>query len=362
MKEFDQFRSFVEPTRSGATTPSTSVGDLPTEMDLERDRRRAHETEAPPPGETPNKFAKSEGKGEPRTEEDPRGKGKAQEPRAEQLVKNQTGSGQQGRSSWTRGSAGQHFSQWQGRRGDDKPDRGQDRSRESKELRELKEAVRTMGRMLLRVDDQLSILGLDHDFVLFLQTPASGNEFSIVDKLYAAAKEWKDKKEADPSSLTQPLRNLLLFCLFAALKAQLQRMETEVDLVEKAQKMGLVENQTYLFLQWDGKQRKHVKAAQPPLEHKEAVEMLGTLEQLTASANVVGRFHANRKLTSQMSSDIVPFSLTIQNRTQESHSMFRLLHRLSRNSMWHLVGATLRPSKLGRGPAAQALDKILMYL
>eukprot|EP00439_Symbiodinium_sp_Y106_P081151 s1034_g20.t1 len=294
MKEFDQFRSFVEPTRSGATTPSTSVGDLPTEMDLERDRRRAHETEAPLPGETPNKFAKSEGKGEPRTEEDPRGKGKAQEPRAEQLVKNQTGSGQQGRSSWTRGSAGQHFSQWQGRRGEDKPDRGQDRSRESKELRELKEAVRTMGRMLLR--------------------------------------------------------------------AQLQRMETEVDLVEKAQKMGLVENQTYLFLQWDGKQRKHVKAAQPPLEHKEAVEMLGTLEQLTASANVVGRFHANRKLTSQMSSDIVPFSLTTQNRTQESHSMFRLLHRLSRNSMWHLVGATLRPSKLGRGPAAQALDKILMYL
>ena len=334
---------------------------LPTEMDLDRDRRRSHETEAPPPRRDAQQVCEERGQGgatgggglarqgqgsgaaSRATGQEPNGLGTA----GPQLLEPRVGRAtlqsmarpsrrRQARSGPGPQSRVQRTPRAQGGGENDGPDASSGR------------------RPALHPGPRPRLCTVSSD--------AGQRERVLVDKLYAAAKEWKDKKEADPSSLTQPLRNLLLFCLFAALKAQLQRMETEVDLVEKAQKMGLVENQTYLFLQWDGKQRKHVKAAQPPLEHKEAVEMLGTLEQLTASANVVGRFDANRKLTSQMSSDIVPFSLSIQNRTQESHSMFRLLHRLSRNSMWHLVGATLRPSKLGRGPAAQALDKILMYL
>ena len=120
---------------------------------------------------------------------------------------------------------------------------------------------------------------------------------------------------------------------------------------------------TYVYLQWDHATRCHIKAQAQPVEHQDAVLMVKTLKYLATFPNVVGRFHALRKMTStSMGGDIIPFSLVAQNRTQESHQMFTIMGRLSRNSIWHLIGGTVRPAKPGRSPLAKHLDRLLQAL
>ncbi|CAE7260287.1 unnamed protein product [Symbiodinium necroappetens] len=227
---------------------------------------------------------------------------------------------------------------------------------------DLKEVIRAMGRLSLRLQDQLSIFSLDVEFILFLQTDASGNKFSITASLYAAAQQWHRQKESDPASLTQPMRNILLYCLFSALLERLEKLETDPDMMARVRQMGLVEGEAYLFLQWDAAQGKHIKAQVEPLSHREAVESVRVLLRLATFPHVVGRFHALRKLTAAPSGDVIPFTLMAQNRTAESHQLYSLMHRLARNSVWHLIGATMRPTKIGRSPLAKQLDKMIQNL
>ena len=125
-----------------------------------------------------------------------------------------------------------------------------------------------------------------------MQTAATGNPFSITSKLFGAATEWNRQKEEDPSKLTQPMRNMLLFCVYTALLNQVEALETDAQLMEQARTMGIVQGTTYLYIRSDATQRRHVRAEQQPLEHAEAVQSLRTLKTLTAFPNVVGRFHA----------------------------------------------------------------------
>ena len=82
------------------------------------------------------------------------------------------------------------------------------------------------------------------------------------------------------------------------------------------------------------------------------------LLRLATFPHVVGRFHALRKLIAAPTGDVIPFTLMAQNRTAESHQLYTLMHRLARNSVWHLIGSTMRPTKIGRSPLAKQLDKI----
>ena len=244
------------------------------------------------------------------------------------------------------------------------PPRGQPRSPVGRSGRrdELKEIVGAIGRLVLRLEDTQAVTNLDNEFVVFLQTSATGNPWSITDSLYGVACDWHSKKEKDPTSLSQPMRNVLLFCMLKSLQDQLEALESSAAMCEQARTMGLVEGTSYLFLQWNSTLKKHEKAAQDPIEHQAAIAIVRQLVQLTAYPNVVGRFHATRRLSDNMESEIIPFTLVLQNRSAESQRFHALFSRLARNSCWHLIGSTMRPSKLGRSALAQLLEKLLRQL
>ena len=101
---------------------------------------------------------------------------------------------------------------------------------------------------------------------------------------------------------------------------------------------------------------------QEHLSYKDVVETLTSLKLLSVLPHVVARFHAIRKLTAEMTSEVMPFTLEIQNRSQESQQCFHLLGKLSRNSSTHLIAATLRPAKLGRSPLANTVDRLIQEL
>ncbi|CAE7657746.1 HERC1, partial [Symbiodinium microadriaticum] len=368
--EFAQFGAYMKAglpsstgAPSGATSTAPSLGDTEAtedqskEMDVDRDRRRTQrdEGEINPP---PQKWAKGDQKGVDKPQEPVSGKGgqvlkdnvepstrtpgsgstqpiptpspttaaRDKETRTDRDRKqdqNQDTRRSQQNRSWNQ----QHgYRSWPTRRGDKE---------------DLKEVIRAMGRLSLRLEDQLSVFSLDVEFILFLQTDSSGNKFSITASLYAAAQQWHRQKESDPASLTQPMRNILLYCLFSALLERLEKLETDPDMMAQV--------------------RKHIKAQVEPLSHREAVESVRVLLRLTTFPHVVGRFHALRKLTAAPSGDVIPFTLMAQNRTAESHQLYTLMHRLARNSVWHLIGSTMRPTKIGRSPLAKQLDKMIQH-
>ena len=66
--------------------------------------------------------------------------------------------------------------------------------------------------------------------------------------------------------------------------------------------------------------------------------------------------------TETLTSEVLPFLLTIHLRSTEAQQLYLCLHRIARNSCMHLIGATLRPSKLGRSPLAQYVDKLVQAI
>ena len=418
--EFEQFGLYMkkatqatDPTGTPLTsTPASSIAP-PTQEDMDLDREK-RPVDLPQPLEQPAKWAKGEAKGETKPELAPpqqSGKGSSgdvlakaaaappppdgtdnsgslsgqpapptqasqaptpanpphQRAHADQMVPKTSSQG--GWGGW-RGNGGRNWGFNQGRSQDrDRDRRGRDEGRwnqsdrdKDREMEELREMIRHLARLALRLEDAMSICNLDNEFILFFQT--SSNPWSITSPLYTTATQWKAKKESDPTSLSQPLRSVLFYCVWASLLPQLRKMEeaTEEEFIKEVKSRGLTEENSWLYLKWDNQAKKHQKDTQEPLEHVTAVQLVQQIMMLCTYPDTIGRFHALRPLTSNLTSDVIPFMLTLQNRTQESHQLYTCVRRLCRNSCTHLVGMTLRPSRLGRSPLAQQIDRLLKHI
>ncbi|CAE6939490.1 unnamed protein product [Symbiodinium sp. KB8] len=357
-------RNKPSPSPEALSTKPPSTADLEAEepaqevmdLDPEREKRERASLEL---GETAPKFAKGDTKG--------------QDSRSSVTASNHDRSGRADHKNWWGGGshrrqdrAGQDGwdNQWPSRRDNDRRDNRRDDRRSDRETQDtrLRELLLAMARLLLRLEDAQSVMLLDTEFIFFLQTKASGNQWAIVDSLHQVALRWHAMKEQNPASLQQPMRIVLLTCLLEALLNQMQLLESNPEAMQKAVDMGLVEGSSYVYLQWDSSLKKHIKSAQEPLPHQTAVQIVRQLQNLLICPDTVGRFHALRKLAPNMSSDVVPFSLAVQNRNQEAMQMYGLFRRLARNSCLHLIACTMRPSKLQRSPLAQQINRMLQNM
>ena len=350
--------------RSTATPLTESAQDLPeasADMDLDpsREKRLQEATGSPPP----TKWKKGDNKGDSKAEgASNNGKGSnlatptgQAEPSAPSQVvdtrrRQDRGQRSQQTDVWNR--QGWQRNSWQGHQG---------RSRED-EVARLREIIRCLARLCLRMEDSLAVTHLDQDFVLFLQTQSSGNKWAVTEDLYSVALDWKEKKSNQPQKLTQPLRNVLIYCLLTCLHNQVQALGTDKALLEMAQKKGLVVDNCFPFLQWDAEAKKHVASTIEPMTHTAVLEHVHLMMKLVTFPSVIGRFHAWRQLSAHHASEVLPFIMTVQTRSQEANQMYHCMARLSRCSCWHLVGCTTRQSKLGRSPLAVQIDKMLQSL
>ena len=107
------------------------------------------------------------------------------------------------------------------------------------------------------------------------------------------------------------MRAVLLFCLLNALLEKVQELETNVELMKQCQERGLVEADSYPYLQGDPPTNKHIKAKAEPLEHRVLVDHLRTALQLMCFSNFLGCFHPLRKITANLGSDILPWTMQI---------------------------------------------------
>ncbi|CAE7515431.1 SMC1 [Symbiodinium necroappetens] len=361
--ELAQFASNMKKEVStAAPSVASQASQEEGEMDVDRSREKRAEATSSAPEEPPQKWAKGEAKGETRQEEaTTTGKGgtaptQRSPPRARDKGPEAPGrvwrqdQNRQGYQSWNRNQGNRYW-------GQDRQQGGARGSRNSDSA--VKDLVRAVARLSLRQEDQQAIAGLDTDFVFFLQSSKTGNPRSVTDALYKTAQDWNTQKEREPSSLTQPMRNVLLYCLLSTLLERVEILETDSQELDKVREQGLVIGEAYPYLQWDSTLKKHVPSQTEPLDHKTAVEMIKMALRLSAFPGVVGRFHALRNRNEKTPAEVIPFSLQVQNRTQESHQMWVCMNRLSRCSCWHLLAGTMRPGKLGRSPLAKTIEHLL---
>ncbi|CAE7839494.1 unnamed protein product [Symbiodinium sp. CCMP2592] len=287
--------------------------------------------------QTPLTKWKGDAKGDARTdaqEGQSNGKGGSTSPGAQEHPRSDTavGPAQPGRN-W-----GNQRYQGNGSWGKDLSSRGERQDQAQKDqMRQMAEILRAIARLCLRLEDFQSIQCLDCEFVIFLQTPHSNNPRSITEQLYQVGQEWHAQKESAPESISQPMRNVLLFCMITALLRKVQELESDLEQMQKVTEAGLVDL----------------------LGHKEVVDYLNAILRLSAHQQVVGRFHALHQMVEKQSTDIAPFSLIIHGRTEESLQMYTYFKKLSRCSIWHLIAASMRPGKLGRSPLAKAIERML---
>ena len=193
--------------------------------------------------------------------------------------------------------------------------------------------------------------------------PESNNPWSITDSLDKVGVDSKKQKEQEPQSLPQPMRNIMLYCVLDSMLQMMRRMEdsSQEDVLQRAKELKLTEGSTYVYMKWNPNTKAHEKDMVEPLEHTEAVRMVAAMMTYTTFPDVVGRFHALRPMTQNLSSEVIPF-LTLQNRSEASQEMYKCVRRLCRNAVTHLVGMTIRPSKLGRSPLAQQVDRMMQRM
>ena len=249
----------------------------------------------------------------------------------------------------------------------DKSDRTDNRGY-SKSNDDLKQAVKALGRLVLRQEDSLAVTQLDCQFIILMKNaPQQANpenlpDWTVTKQLFQVGSYWRDRKAKDPKSLGQPLRTVLFSSWLTALRYRINEMDSKPATKELAIQLGILEADGFPYLQWDPETSKHVKIQQDPLSVSDALQIVDQLQNVSIHPNVIGRFHPLRKLTESMTSDVIPWTLEIQNRTQEAQSAYALIGRLIRNWITHLASSTLRPSKLGRSPLATAVDKRIQEL
>ncbi|CAE7331048.1 unnamed protein product [Symbiodinium microadriaticum] len=384
--ELHQFGAYMKREQQ-SSIPSTgppSVADraAPTqeEMDVDRDKRSQEEGRDLPA----SKWAKGEAKGQSQAEKkadekaEPSGKGHSEigsgsrgseEPAptpptsaiakraAAKPATRYTGFGRTAQQGRQGNGGGQRSQQWWSKKDGNRWDKEDDPEK-------LKDIIRGLTRLVVRLEDAMTISNLDCEFVLFLQTEATGNQWSITTGLYNTAQEWKSKKEKNPQEVNQPLRNVMFFCMWTVLLEMLEKMAdpTNRDVYERAREMNIIEDQSYVYLRWSAEEQRHVKDTQEPVPHEQVYQAVKTIQNLCMFPDILGRFHALRPLSASHAGEVVPFLCVIQNRTTESQQMYSLLRRLCRCGCTHLIGMTIRPSKIGRSPLAVQIEKQVQSL
>ena len=115
-----------------------------------------------------------------------------------------------------------------------------------------------------------------------------------------------------PENIVTTLRTTLMYCVITTL---LERVEGTINSPldqARLQKLGIMEENNFLFLKWNQqtKQTKqHDKAQRDQLPMESVKQWLEQIKRNLIYPKVVMRFHVLRRLSPQVNSDIVPFTL-----------------------------------------------------
>ncbi|CAE7801270.1 Pol [Symbiodinium sp. CCMP2592] len=200
--------------------------------------------------------------------------------------------------------------------------------RETQYLQYLRSRVDLLTTLLLRHDNQLSILRLDSSYMVFIRTDMEGN---LAKALYDTGVAWKETKEKSPEKLESPMRVVLCQALLTAVASRFEQlMNTEASKATAISLGWITADATKLNrMKWDYEAKKHVIDTEgTQIEIKKALGMVMELVILCKEPLVVNRFHATRPMTKEVESATLPMLLDFGMRTPSANKAWGLLRDL----------------------------------
>ena len=230
---------------------------------------------------------------------------------------------------------------------------------DQKELEELRVMLGMVTTLLLRHEVQLNINRLDTGFMIFLQTTTPN---SIAHTTFQIGNRWKDAKQNDPSSLSQPMRVVIFQHLLTVVKERFKAMLHSPSSRSKASDLGWISSsgKEVYGLRWNPANKQHEKDHMLPTLTPEEIETaLTELIALAAKPLVIHRYHATRQLAEQYASPTLAMMLEVGNRADDAQAAWRHLHRLSQSAVWAAAGCYMRHERLKMGALAQKLARLM---
>ena len=222
-----------------------------------------------------------------------------------------------------------------------------------------------MGRLLLRMEDQMALDKFQSGFVMFFRR---SSRMSIVPLLAKKSEHWHELKAQKDAELSLSLRTFLFRSMFDAIQKRLQETVKNPTQLEAAQQLQVFlphkEGETLripsLVFNAEGR-RLEPKQDLTPLTLERVMEILAAILKHSLDSLAILRFHPTQKLSAPIQGPTLPFLLQVGNRSQASFELYDNLRLLTNSALWQLVGGLLRTERMSRSPLANELQKHLQH-
>ena len=220
-----------------------------------------------------------------------------------------------------------------------------------------------MGKMLLRLEDQMAMERFQSGFVMFFR-PSS--RMSIIPLLAKKSEHWHELKAQKDVELSLALRAFLFRSMFDIIQKRLQETVKNPTQLEAAQQLqvflpdkeGMPLRIPYLMFNTETRQLEPKKEP-APLTLERATEILAAILKHSLDSLAILRFHPTQRLSAPIQGPTLPFLLQVGNRSKASFELYDNLILLTNSGLWQLVGGSLRTERMSRNPLAVELQKRL---
>ncbi|OLP88826.1 hypothetical protein AK812_SmicGene29782 [Symbiodinium microadriaticum] len=220
-----------------------------------------------------------------------------------------------------------------------------------------------MGRMLLRLEDQMALERFQSGFVMFFR-PSS--RMSIIPLLAKKSEHWHELKAQKDTELSLALRAFLFRSMFDVIQKRLQETVKNPTQLEAAQQLQVFlpdkagEPLRIPYLMYNPETRQLEPKTDPaPLTLERVMEILAAILKHSLDSFAILRFHPTQRLSAPIQGPTLPFLLQVGNRSRASFELYDNLILLTNSGLWQLVGGSLRTERMSRNPLAVELQKRL---
>ena len=195
-------------------------------------------------------------------------------------------------------------------------------------------------------------------FIFYLQTQKE----AILPTLLATAKDWHNNltnrtEEARKTSTYLPLRVALAQTLANNLSNRIQKLaqcKPEDPLWKVAVKQGLLNDQGHWpFRRWNSQSQSLINTTQPPIPMDRMLRYVEQFKELVPVQGAIIKFHSLRP---QGTGTTIPWLFQTGIRQDELQTLMEVL---TGNTVWGLLGVSVKPHGLMLSPPAQQIQALL---
>ena len=212
----------------------------------------------------------------------------------------------------------------------------------------------TLAQLAIRHDQELQNLRRMDQFMLFLNHEPKGALHILLEETAL----WKKQLEGPSKSTMTSLRQHLVLSLLKQLRQRADQIlaskDTEALYTTSVQKGVILADRSFPNHRWDSVAQKLTLDKKQPISAQKMCQHLEELSEMMLDPELVVRFHALQ--SPHDSQKIIPWRLQLHLRSDRP---YELMFQLAFNSIWMVLGASMKPHTQQVTPLASTLQTMV---